>query len=330
MSDTNSGPENRFSSGPRKTGRLVRLKKLGIILFCTSVAAMGVISMFSLVSAKSGDGLILTLDPEAKDAHFAMSLSPTRGKGSGSGQGSEGGGSSEQPQSARLLVGEPLGNARQTTHEKVRQYYDANFKPDAEDPMQGSWNFVDEEGRSRALLFTFYLTNTSDKENQTCRVVARLNTELDNSPRAIGNRPYDYARLCLFTGYDLEEDDAMHYFGAANTKGLGTIEDPSDKRECLAAFGTVTDYGTDEEGNPTMTELRYPLYSDTFNGQSISYCEPFNTGSDGMGLFDAELDILPGKCRRITFVTYLEGDDPDGAGNAPSGQKLGFSLHIGI
>ena len=315
MSDNNAGKP--FLNGMRAAGRMKRLKKAGIILFAVSAAAMATVAVFALVSAKSGDGLVFSLDPTAKSAHFGMSVTPPRG------------GSSEA-ESKSLLVAEPLGNARQTTHSEIRSYYDKNLDPKAETPKSGSWNYVAEDGYARALFYTFYLTNNSASEAQQFRISCKLTSELVQDPSSVGNRPYDYVRLALFTGYDLEEDDAMLYYANENTKKLGTVDDPSDTRECLADTGKTTEYGQNSSGESVVTEYRYPMYSDTFQGEEIAYCTRFEPGEDKLGLFDVTMDIAPAKSRRITFVTYLEGKDPDGYGNEPSSQKLGFHLQIGL
>lgn len=75
---------------------------------------------------------------------------------------------------------------------------------------------------------------------------------------------------------------------------------------------------------------RVPGYSDTWQGEKISFCEAFAPGNDRMGLFDIAATIAPSVSLRVTFAAYLEGNDPDCDGSAPKSQKLGFSLHIGI
>ena len=313
MSEKDKKPpmqEKPFHDGYTKSGKLSRLRKLGIILTTTSVAAMLVIVIFSLVSARSGSGFIIDLDTIDTASHFTMALAPRKDDGS-------------VPAGKDVLVGEPLGNAWTTTNKSVREYYDAKFNDIgySDENFSGSWNLIDEKHNSPlAMLFTFYLNNISETEEQTYRVACRLNSELADD--SVGNRPYDYVRLALFEGDYGSSDDSVRYFGARNTKGYGSEEGADDTRECLANW----QLRLDKDAN----YYRVPVYNDYLGEKKISYCEAFNPGNDRLGLFDVEGTIKPGSSRRITFLAYLEGEDPDCDGSAPKKQKLGFSLHIGV
>lgn len=313
MSEKDKKPpmqEKPFHDGYTKSGKLSRLRKLGIISLSTSVAAMAVILIISLISARSGSGFIIDLNRVETATHFTMGLSPRKGGG-------------ETPAGSSVLVGEPLGNANPVAHKAVREYYNAKFaEVGYENDFSGSWNYADPKtGEPLAMLFTFYLNNISETEEQPYRIAARLNSELAYG--GDGRRPYDYVRLALFEGDYGQKDDSVRYYAARNTNGWGTENDPQDTRECLSK--TLAFWNYDEN-----RDYRVPDYYDTFNGQKIEFCESFDSGADGLGLFVSDGVIKPGAARRITFVCYLEGDDPDCINVPPQKQKLGFSLHIGV
>ena len=307
-------PEKRFHDGPAKSGRLSRLKRVAWIAFGTSTAAMVVITLFSLVSNRGG--LVISLNYRDVANHFTMSLQPRRGEGS----------STDDPRS--LLIAEPLGDTLPTTNKTIRAYYEAHMSGLAGQAPSGSWNLVDTSTNdSLALFYTFYLTNASLTEAQPFRISGRMNSELVQSPESIGHRPYDYVRLAIFSGEDGKADDTVVYYGAQNTYQLGTEEDPSDTREALANVYRLMD----DQGR----YYRVSDYSDVYVGadgqeHEIAFCQSFVPGMDGMGLFEFSGVIAPGVSRRITFVSYLEGADPDCDGVLPKGQKLGFALTVGI
>lgn len=327
-------PEKPIHDGPTKTGRLVRLKKAGWIVFGTALSAMVVVCLFALVSAKSGSGLIISIDRHtASESHFTMGLLPRTGT-----SGSDSSGQGQEDPGERILVGEPLGKADCVEHKSVKEYYDANIAKietnDTGKVQAGSWNYIDEKGTPLALFYTFYLNNTNDQEEQAYGLSARLNSELTQSPEAAGRRPYDYVRLGVYIGDYGEPDDTFRVFANSNTKRWGTdynnekVKD--DYRECLARTGSYDDYGKNEAGENIVTTYRYPKYSTTFDEKEIAFCEMFDTGNDGLGLFDVRDIIAPGTSRRITFFAYLEGEDPDSYSDSPINQSLGFSLSVGI
>lgn len=325
MSDANNGstpPEKPLSDGPNKTGRLNKAKRIGWITFASAATAMVIITLFALVSAKSGSGLIISINRKDTVNHFTMGLQPK--------SGGQGGGGSQTDEN--VLIGEPLGSADLVAHTDVQAYYNAKIAEVgySDGKLSGSWNYKDAgNGTPYALFYTFYLNNTSLEEAQPYKIAARLNTELTQAPESYGRRPYDFVRLGVYLGNDGEPDSIYRVFANDNTLRKGTTDDPNDYRECLGKTRVIETVKETEEG-PVKVDLRYAAYTATFAGKEIAFCESFDPGADGLGLFSIEDTIDPGKSRRVTFFTYLEGDDPDTNSGTPINQSLGFSLSIGI
>ena len=345
MSGTNTEPtppEKPFHEGPSKSGRLARLKKAGWITFATALSAMVVVSLFALVSARSGSGLIISVDRRTAESHFTMGLLPRTGThgSDASSEGGQSGGSNE-----RILIGEPLGKADLTEHVRVKSYYDANFSKienfETGEVNAGSWNYIEDDPKRgsipTALFYTFYLNNISETEAQPFGLAAKLNSELTQAPDARGRRPYDYVRLGVYLGNYGQPDDTMHIYAFENTKKFGIdyngVKDKTDYRECLGKTGSYDDWKNPEEtatGEQVVNTYRYPQYTSSFNEEEVAFCELFQPGPDGLGLFSFEDTIAPGTSRRITFFAYLEGEDPDSYSDSPINQSLGFSLSIGV
>ena len=329
-------PEKPLHESPTKAGRLAKLKKAGWIVFATAISAIVVVSLFALVSSKSGSGLIISVDRRSAESHFTMGLLPRSGTSSSDPSGSGSGGTSNE----RILIGEPLGKADLVDHKSIRSYYESNFANvenfETGEVHAGSWNYIEQESHL-ALFYTFYLNNISDDEAQPFGLAARLNSELTQAPEARGRRPYDYVRLGVYLGNYGQPDDTLHIFANENTKRWGTdyndVKTRDDYRECLGKTGSYDDWNNpivSESGEQTVLTYRYPQYSSSFKGEEIAFCELFQPGNDGLGLFSIEDTIAPGQSRRITFFAYLEGEDPDSFSDSPINQSLGFTLSVGV
>lgn len=255
-------------------------------------------------------GVVIRVDNEEKQSHFKLV-----------------GQTGVEPNSDGVLIGEPLGTTYLATAPEVKSYYDekvAALGPG--EKLGGAFNL-----EHKALFYTVHLENTSQTDAQTFRVVCELNDKLSDLASVKGARAYEFLRLGLRMGVDGEADDDVRYFGlASSSQYRGEKDDPNDKRECISAF--TTRYVVDQE-TKTGYYYRDPTYLDGSlgAGHEIGYAEAFQTGSDGIGLFDVDgIEIPAGKIYRVTFFAYLEGEDPDSYKETPGDQSLSFSLHIGV
>ena len=322
-----SEKDKNAADGVASEKKLRVAKKVAAVLLVASTAAAVVILLANpdLGSQRGGideNGFLVALDnPTTATAHFMIATKPGNA-------GQPGEDVQQADDGSLVLVGKSLGNAWPTQSVRIRQYYDSLLKEKGlEGGLSGSANCSDPDtGMPAALVYTFYLNNVSESETQKFRVAARLTHDRGQAGEAKGVDVYEYIRLAMFMGDDGAEDDDWYFFAnKSNREALET--DHSDYRECLSKWGK-SEYSAEE-----INAYRRPLYTDQPSG--ISVCEMFEPGSDpeyqDRGLFDVQdLEIRPGASRRITFLAYLEGDDPDCNGEPPQNQKIGFSLHVGV
>ena len=303
MSEPN--PNNEPMLTPENSAKEQRVRKALTfsIIGATVVGAILLIMALMQHNAQStyDTGVVIRIDNEPREAHFEMVAAP-----------------GQEPAKDGVLVGEPLGNTTLTYNRDVREYYDGLLAEKGNNGgLAGSNNFKGDKG-SLCLFYTFYLSNSSTSEDQVFRIECKLNQAASTLQQGEGARAYDYLRLGLYMGDNGANDDDIRYFAAANSK-FPTVEAEDDYRETLAGFGTQLD----DNGK----YRRYPNYYD----HDIGYCESFVPGLDNTGLFDIDnLTIPAGGTRRVTFLAYLAGEDPDSYEKVSSGQTLSFSLHIGV
>lgn len=331
--DKNNAPDasTPYSDSPEKSGKVARAKKVATVALSVSATAAIIILLLAVtLNNNSGGGdiagdFVVRLDQEGKANNMGISTRPGRSQ-------------EEDPEvkiasdGAAVLIGQPLGNAWVTSNSVIRTKYDALIAEKGIDGLSGSMNFSNEDDTPIALVYTFYLTNSSTTETQPFRVSARLNHDRGQSQDAKGVDAYEYVRLALFMGDDGKADDDVRYFANRNMRSVPLEGTTDDFRECLSAYNTIF---SNKTGNPYRAPAYFDKYGEGEDKKEIGICDPFDPGSDPdyatRGLFDVDdLEMAPGECRRITFMAYLEGEDPDCVGEPPKNQKLGFSLHIGL
>lgn len=309
-------------------------KRVAAVLLVAAVAVAAVILLMRL-NTKTESSMIIEgdfvvvlnnnpADNQGKTNHFGIASKP----GANTDDDSE---VKKANDGTYVLIGQPLGNAWPTRNVDVRTYYNSLLdEKGLSGGLSGSANFTDQTtNQPAALIYTFYLNNTSETEPQTYRIVARLNHDRGQPANSTGIDCYEYLRLGLFVGNDGEADDYVRYFANKTMLSTGLESDHEDYRECLSDW---TWSSIDNEGNT----WRSPTYSDEYaKPAAIDICDYFTPDPDpaigNRGLFDlSDLEIAPGKSRRITFVAYLEVNDPDCRGVPPTNQRLGFSLHVGL
>lgn len=211
-----------------------------------------------------------------------------------------------------FLNAEGLTNAKPTRAEKVLEFCSDLY----EDPdLAGNHVLVDEEGNQRALAYTFYLENASQRaEPQNFTFYISLDAYIAPSNAGAAN-PYSYLRVLVYRNV---EGSGLHehtFYAAPNDQGMGTVDGgPNDLRECLS------DWAEAKEGDKT---LRRPTF---FDGE-VGYCKNF--ASNTSELIREDDLIEKGQVIRYTIVTYFEGLDPDCIGAYPNNSSLSLSAHFG-
>ena len=302
----NPTPETPTSAAAtsKKIGRLLRAKKIGIIAVVSATAISAVILIAALLPRRA-NGFIVQLDPAAMRQHFSMVTSAKE---------------EEAVQTTYLSADVNLSQGWPTLTQTVKTHYEG-FEVDS---LSGGHVFS-EDGVDKALFYTFYLRNDSQVEQSVYRIQGYVTSRAD--PTEEGTRlPYEYLRICMREGYVGEPDDTVTYYANRNIQEAGTyengVEDRTDSRECLS-YWDKHEYG---RGTADYYYLREPTYKDG----DIAYCVNFDNRDDRNQLFDARDHVIaPGKTRRITFIAYFEGEDPD-CGGLPVTAKMGYGLTIGI
>jgi len=310
MSENNN--ENMPMLSPEDAARSQKRRRIVV----TTMAVAATVGILILLLAMLGNndntydqdsGVVIRIDNDAKQAgRFSMSTQP--------------GGEAAKND---VLVGTPLGNTGLSDAKEVREYYDALTAAKGWDgELAGSNNFSDEKRGSLAIVYTFYLSNATNDVAQAFRLQGKLNQTIESLNEGSGARAYEYLRLALFMGNNGSPDDTVKYYGLENSDHLPTALALDDYRECIHGALKKVD---DDDGH------YYRVPADNWTDNGIQYSENFEVGYNRDGLFDLGDQIIPaGASRRITFVAFLDGLDPDSQKEASKGQYLSFSLHIGV
>lgn len=303
-------PDNMPVTTPEQAAQQNRRKRIAMIAMGVA-GAVGIVLLLLLLFGNNTEntqdsGVVIRIDHEARQAHFTMAAQP------GGEEAKDG-----------VLVGTPLGNTALSTAKEVREYYDSMTASKGwNGGFYGSNNFSDEKRGSLAIFYTFYLSNSSTSEEQTFRLQGKLNQSIESLNQGKGARAYEYLRLALYMGNVGQPDDTVKYYGLANSDNVPTEVAPDDMRECIYTFNTLLD---EEDGH------KYRSPRGEWQDGDIEYVDLFEVGYERNGLFDLGDQKIPvGGTRRVTFVAFLDGNDPDSFKETSSGQFLSFSLHIGV
>lgn len=214
-------------------------------------------------------------------------------------------------QGVYFLNAEGLTNAKPTQADKVFTFCEGLY---GKEDLAGSNVLIDESGNQRALAYTFYLENTSDKvEPQNFTFYISLSAYIAPSNTGAAN-PYSYLRIIVYRNVEGSGSHDHTVYGAPNDQGMGTVEGENDLRECISAWNEV------KQGDKTV---RQPTYFDGDKG----YCENFSSNTGELIRNDDRIE--KGQTIRYTIVTYFEGLDPDCVGAYPMNSSLSLSAHFG-
>lgn len=298
MSDT-SGPTGKKQARQRKA------KHIAIGVGVTASVALAVLAIMAFLPRNS-DGFVIQVDNPERTAKFNLKAT-------------------KDGESTTYLKGDSLKKVWPSFAEEVDKHLDSFTDVDS---ISGSHNLLADGDKSdfqKALCYTVFLENP-DKNNAT---PFRYSVDMDgyNSPKGSASI-IEYLRFGIVTstvtdGVSLNVDKKTIYYGASTLTEMGTVDGGvNDTREVLSTRTEVLD-PSDESRERT---LRKPVY---VCPTGTGYAENFNA-REGKGIVYDEASIPAGSTLRFTFVAYLEGYDPDCAGNLPLDGFLLFSLHFGI
>ena len=279
------------------------LKKAGIITASLSASIIVVIMMLAIFKNGSNGGFTIKIDNPSKDNHVTMSTSP-------------------DGTNSTLLSGQPVKKMYPSTAEKIENYLNS-FTLSS---ICGPQNMLDDnpnraaESYYSAVVYTVFLTNYSDTEDQ--KLAYEVHCNYTAAPLNGAVSTIDYMRVMVQTSTsanDIAGGRKTTYFAMHNASNYGTPVSDNDDRECVSAYSQ----SYDEESNKTVRKTEYIGQSE--DGYCVNYLQEENNDV----IISQELIIKPKETMRFTFVSYLEGKDPDCKSYAPDSSVLLMSLHFG-
>ena len=277
------------------------LKKAGIIVAGVSATAIVTIMLLAIFRNGGNGGFTVKIDNPSRDNHIYMT-------------------ESLNGNNTVLLSGKPIEKMYPTTAEKVENYLsefnvnDIGGEHNMPDPNESRPDYFN------ALVFTVFLTNYDESEEQ--KITYEVNLDSYVAPSNGAQSTYDYMRVMVQTsiveGDSLSKSLDTTYFASPSHSNYGTTISGEDNRECVSSWDN------------TMDENSFTVRKSEYVGLSKDgFCENFLEDKNNNVLASQELVIQPKQTMRFTFVSYLEGQDPDCKSYSPDSSVLLMSLHFG-
>lgn len=283
----------------KKIAKTRLLKRIGLIGLFTS-GAIGLAFLILSLLPQGNASFTLRIDnPTSKqNAGFRIFSSQE--------QAEEG----DKKDSVTYLAGDPIAQAGQTDAKFVESELSkvTDFK--------GNTNIKNDVGKELAMVYSVYLTNTTDQEVNV-QYAVRLDAYKESTEEMAS--PIEYFRVLVQTE---EVGDASsisnRYFGQRRSgRFQNYIYDSEDGREPIYTKSYEKDVQTH-----VATDL-------TSNGND-GYCINFSDYKITKDIITSEITIPVGKVLRYTFVAYFDGTDVDSYVRAQNDDYLLISLHFGI
>ena len=285
----------------KSIARVRLLKKIGIIGLSVSAVAVAVIAIVSFLP-KSSSAFSVRIDNDKKaSAHFTMS-------------------STQDGSPTRYLSGNAVKSMAPTSASRLEQQLKTIGA--SEGGFQGQQNWVgktedNEDDRGLALIYTVYLANSSETEDQKIY----YNVDLDGYNKA---EAFEYFRVVAQTQIVGEDEIQTAYYGNARTmdfraKFNTVLSEEEQDREPISLWG--------------VQDVDNPIVESNFSSNgNDGYCISFNSYLKSKHIVEnAELVIPKGKTMRFTYASYFEGEDFDSDKAAPNESlSLLLSLHFGV
>ena len=285
----------------KNIARVRLLKKIGIIGLSLSAVAVAVIAVISFLPKSSSAFSVRIDDNKKTQAHFTMSSRP-------------------DGESTRYLSGNAVKSMAPTAAPRLEEQLKVIGA--SEGGFQGQQNWVgktedNEDDKGLALIYTVYLTNSSDTEEQKIY----YNVDLDGYNKAAA---FEYFRVVAQTQIVGNDDIQTVYYGNARTmdfraKFNTVLSEEQQDREPISLWG--------------VQDVDNPVVESNFSSNgNDGYCISFNSYLKSKHIVEnAELVIPAGKTMRFTYASYFEGEDFDSDTAAPSESlSLLLSLHFGV
>ena len=288
-----------MTSEAKKLARLRLLKRIGIIGLITS-AAIGLVFLILSLLPQGNAAFSIRIDNPGtiENSNFSIFTSEDQAK--------EG----NKKDSVTYLAGEPLKRAGQTDAKWVESQLSQL------DSFNGGLHLKNNEDKELAMVYTIYLTNTTDEE-----VDIQYAVRLDAYKEAVEEMaaPIEYFRVLIQTEEVGTPNSVSNaYFGQRRTGRFPNyIYDSEDGREPIYTVSYEKDVQTH-------------VKSDFFSNGNDGYCVNFSDYKITKDIVLSSVKIPVGKVLRYTFVAYFDGTDVDSYVRAQNDDYLLLSLHFGI
>lgn len=312
---TDKGLHAPAYSVSEKIRRRRRNKKIASIVMAASFSGLALMAIIAFIGRVSGN---FTIQVAQKEADARLLLSTDKDFSS----------------SATRLLGGGLENAIAASSEitvPAAKAFHASETGGDDHSLDDTRVIAGEEVTvNRGLLYSCFLQNGGQR---TVSYDVDMKMTGYVSPNNGAAEPYTYLRVGVFeTIYDLEGNpthSSTKFYAAASSidavKGESGIV-YGETREFLASAVAY-----DASGR----QYRCPLSGDTIPESKV-LCDPFLDGMNHIfyraytpeGEFSTNT-LAPGQIAHYTFLLYLEGDDWDCKGRAPSGCSMSFALEFG-
>ena len=289
----------------KKIARLRLLKKIGIIGLVTSGAIGLVFLILSLLPQGNAAFTIRIDDPTStENSNFQIFANSEDASGS--------------KNNKTYLSADPMPNTSLTEAKAVEEYL-ANTIQSKE--LTGNDNFVNDKGKELAMVYTLYLTNTTEEEVHI-KYALSLDAFKQSNEDAVA--PIEYFRVLIQTEEVGNKESLSNIYYGQKRSGRFDAQYVFDNTENRETISTPKTYlGEDLKTHVTL--------DDTWNSPgNDGYCINFNDYNLTKDIVTSEVKIPVGKVLRYTFVAYFEGGDIDSNIRAQSDNYMLLSLHFGV
>ena len=285
----------------RKIARLRLLKRIGIIGLATS-GALGLVFFVLSLLPQGNAAFTMRIDnpTSVQNSTFRIFSSAKEAM------------EDDSTDSVTYLSGEPLGNVGLTDAKAVERHLDSveNF--------EGNNNFANESNKQLAMVYSMYLTNTTE-EDIYVQYAVRLDAYKESTEEM--SSPIEYFRVLVQTeevGYP-ETISNVYYGNRATGRFTSYIYDSEDGREPIYTYSALNE-----------EDMYVHIKSDLQSAGNDGYCINFNDYKITKDIVVSEVKVPVKKALRYTFVAFFDGTDVDSYVRAQSDDYLLLSLHFGV
>lgn len=288
-----------MTSEAKKIAKLRLLKKVGLIGLITTGAIGLVFLVLSLLPQGNAAFSIRIDNPELTENSEFKIFSSQESAESGSNK-----------DSVTYLEGKPLSHAGQTDAKVVEEHLKSVTE------FNGNNNLTNDSGYDLAMVYTIYLTNTTQEEIHV-KYAVRLDAFSESSETMAS--PIEYFRVLVQTqeSGNAESLSNVYYGQKRSNKYPNYKYDSEDGREPIFTHTYGQDDGVHVESS----------YQSQGND---GYCLNFDDYRVTKDIVVSEVVVPVGKVIRYTFVAFFDGEDIDSYVRTLNNDYLLLSLHFGV